>query len=95
MRPLEGFAGMRVKLGSHQFPFLMKVQQGKEGVWGERNCPPFSRASFLYFLVEKEGVCSQCHRCAEAADPIPAFPFPSLIKVVQPKSHGTTSPAYV
>lgn len=35
MRPLEGFAGVRVKLGRHQFPLLPKVQRGKGGMSGE------------------------------------------------------------
>lgn len=41
MRPLEGFAGGRVKLGRHQFPLLPKVQRGKGGMSGEGGCPPF------------------------------------------------------
>lgn len=77
MRPLEGFAGVRVKLGGRRFPFLVKVQRGKDGVWGERCCPPFSPASFLHFLVAKEFVCRQSHCCAEAADLFPTFAFPA------------------
>lgn len=52
MRPLEGFVGGMVKLSSHQFPFLMKVQQ-EDREWGEENCSPVSHACFLHFLVTK------------------------------------------
>lgn len=69
---MEGFAGVRVKLGSLCFPVLVEVQWGQDGVKG---------AVFL-FLVPPSGtflgqkiVCAQCHCCAGAAEPIPAFTF--------------------
>lgn len=63
---MEGFAGVRVKLGSHCFSLVKD----------EGSCSPFPPASFWHFLGAKS-FCARCHCCAEAADPIPAFAFPA------------------
>lgn len=88
MRPLADLAGVR------DFPFLMEVQQGKEGAWGERSCPPFSRASVFAFSHGKRAHFQAVSLLNGSSGLHPSFQFPRLIQVLQPTSHGITFPAH-
>lgn len=67
---MEGFAGVRVKLGSHGFPLLVEVQWRQDGAKGAALLflvPPFDT------FLGPRSVGAPCHCCAEAPDPIPAY----------------------
>lgn len=88
MRPLADLAGAR------DFPFLVEMQQGKEGVCGERSCSPFSRASFFALSHGKRAHLQAVSLLNGSSGLHPSFQFPRLIQVVQPKSHGITFHAH-